>query len=140
MNKLLLCSIMFGLSISARAVESSELFTLEQLPVGKSVTLPKPATTSMAGTNSVKLTSTDLPQTVKLTAYSTHNAPVPPFKVAIYDPFQDRVQYVEINGKTPVLYNFHALGTINIVPKLGKAFSSAVRLRVESDKPMEISR
>ncbi len=140
MKTLLLSFAMLGFSVSANAVESSELLTLEQLPVGKSVTLPKPATTSMSGTHSVKLTSTDLPQTVKLTAYSTHNAPVPPFKVAIYDPFQDRVQYVEINGKTPVLYTFHALGTINVVPKLGKAFANAVRLRVESDKPLEITR
>jgi hypothetical protein len=122
------------------AAEANEGFFLEQLPAGKSVTLPRPAITFVPMTGRVTLTSTDLPQTVKLTPVSISAGALQSIKVAIFDPAMDRVKYINLTPGSPTLYNFHGLGSISMVPQVGAAVAGNMRIRIESDKPLEISR
>jgi hypothetical protein len=114
-------------------------FLLDRLPAGKSVTIPRPATTLVPLSSRVMLTATDLPQSVSFKSVRPGGGLVSRVRIGIYDGNADRVKYVEINPGTPFLYNMKDLETITIVPDGNGRDGHYLALRVESDKPLEIA-
>jgi hypothetical protein len=131
-------TLAFGAATSS--AQANDGFFVEQLPAGKSVTLPRPAITFVPVSGRVTLTATDLPQTVKLTPVNLSAGGAPNIRVAIFDRHQERVRYIDLRAGSPALYNFHALGSIAMVPQTAGGVASNIRIRIESDKPLEISR
>ena len=117
-------------------------FDLNDIPKGASVTLPQPATVVIPLSQRVTLTATDMPQTLKLSPAHTKNKLFnKELVVAVYDSNLDRVKYLKLDPKMPTLYRFHSLGSIALVPKTSaKGGNRNLRLVVESDKPLEISK
>lgn len=125
------------MSWMASPLALADAFDLRELPRGRSVTLPHPAVTHVPPTQEVRLTSTDAPQTLKFSAVGPHPARL---DVAIYDPHGERVKYVTVT-QSPVLYVVKSLKSIQVVPKLhGRQKKADVVLRIESNKPLGISR
>jgi len=116
-------------------------FYLERLPRGKNVTLPLPATVFVSLKNRVTLAPTDKSQSISLSPINVSKGRSKPIRVAIFDANADRVKYADIKPGLPFLYNFKGLDKISLVPdKLGKRIDRNMRLRIESNKPLEISR
>lgn len=115
-------------------------FMLSSLPAGKSVTIPRPATTIVPITSRVMLTGTDLPQSISFRAMSTDGASQP-VRISIYDRNSERVKYIDLKPGTSVLYTVRDLATITVVPDIrGREMELRnLALVVESDKPLEIA-
>lgn len=127
--------VLTGMWMASTAV--ADAFDLRELPRGRSVTLPHPAVTHVPLTQEVRLTSTDAPQTLKLSAIGPST---PRLNVAIFDSHSERVKYVTVT-QSPMLYVFKSLKSIQVVPKLhGRQSAQNVMLRIESNKPLGISR
>lgn len=127
--------------LSADLFAKPEGFYLERLPRGKNVTLPLPATVYVLLKNRVTLTPTDKLQSVKFTPINVTKGRAQPIRIAIYDSQADRVKYADVKPGLPFLYNFKGLDKISVVPdKIGKRMNRNMRLRIESNKPLEISR
>lgn len=115
-------------------------FDIMQLPAGKSVTLPRPATTLVPLDSEVRLTATDHGQSVKLSSVANMGKGAP-FSVAIYDSLSEKARTVTLSPGGSVLYQFLGINTIRILPKIPKAKNpSGLRLQIESNKPLGISR
>lgn len=128
---------LFSLSVQAKP----EGFYLERLPKGKAVTLPLPARVFVSLKNRVSLQATDSAQVIKLAAVNLDNGKVEPIRLAIFDRHSDRVQYFDLRPGLPFLYNFKGLDKISLIPeKVGKSVSANLKLRIESNKPLEVSR
>ena len=128
------------LATGAFAQVSSSSFHLDRLPVGKAVTIPKPATTLVPLTERVTLTATDMPQSVSFRAVNTAQGPAAPVRLAIYDSTSDRVQYVDVQPGTPFVYTYKELMSITVVPQTSASTPRHLTLQVESNKPLEIAR
>jgi len=117
-------------------------FDINSLPKGKSVTLPHTTVTYVPVTDSVKLASTDMPQMVKISAVGRKRGSKQDIKVAIFDSHSDKVKYISLKPGASYLYNFKDLGSISVVPKLSSTLSKSAhyKLKVESNKPLEVSR
>lgn len=117
-------------------------FHIDRLPKGKSVTIPRPATTYIPLMSRVVLTATDMPQTVSFKPINLKKGPVNPLKLSIYDQGSTRVQYVNVSPSTPFLYAFKTLSAITIIveeqPNQARSSDGAV-LQVESNKPLDIA-
>lgn len=114
-------------------------FKLRQVPVGKSITLGRPATTIVPVTSKSRFTPTDLPQTLKVKIKSPPG--VGSLELAIYDNNSDKVRYVKLQSNIPFLYPFKDLRTIMIKPKLSSPSKAKFfSMVVESDKPLEVGR
>lgn len=111
-------------------------FDITRMPTGKSVTLPNPAITLIPSGNQAVLTATDVPQTIKFSGVGAKGAA---FKVALYDPQQPVVKYLDVRPGQRVVYTFKTLGAIRIIPNLVSGKGQSVRLRVESNRPLGIS-
>lgn len=130
-----ICGLLMLCSLEANAI--GKAFKLNDLPVGKSVTLPHPALTLVPADQSVTLTSTDMPQTIKMTIdKANRKASV---KVAIYDSHGDVVRYLNVATGVSTLYSFKALSSIRLVPQ-EKGHKKGVHLLIESNKPLGITR
>jgi len=130
-----------AISTSAFAIDG--VFELESLPPGTNVTLPRPALTLAPMRGHVRITSTDMPQTVSIAPVFDGVAVVgQEFKVAIFDSNSDRVQYINLKSGTPFLYSFKTLSSVTIVPQALPPSVSVekVKLKIESDKPLGLSR
>jgi hypothetical protein len=125
---------------SGDPVGKNGVFLLERLPQGKSVTIPRPATTYVPLSARVTLTATDIPQTVSFRAINQRAGSARAFRISIFDPQQDRVKYVDLAPGTPFLYNFKELASITVVPEATSGAPEGTTLMVESDKPLEIAR
>jgi len=132
------------LLVASIAQARSNEFDIKRLPKGKSVTLPHTAVTFVPVTDKVKLASTDMPQMVKLSAISKRKGKTQDIRVAIFDSQSDRVKYVLLKPGASYLYNFKDLGSISVVPEIAKLSvndaSAHYQLKVESNKPLEVSR
>ena len=116
----------------------SMAFEISELPPGKSVTLPHPATTLVPLDTKVRLTATDRQQTLKLTSVSSKK----PFTLAIYDSLSEKVRYIKLRPGASMVYSFKGMNTIQVVPVKPKKerFSRQARLKVESNRPLGIGR
>lgn len=133
----ILCAGLCFVSVSAK---TAGIFELSDLPHGKHVTLNKPATTLIPADGSAYLTSTDLPQTLKLTAVSVDSSTkAQKVKIALVDREGKSIKYVELQPGFSYMYTYRFLTTIALVPQKGYRLSS-MRIRVDSDKPLEIGR
>lgn len=116
-------------------------FDIRMLPPGKAVTLPHPATTQVPVQSKVNLTSTDLPQTLKVMASSPHGKPMQPLVLHIVDTHTQAVQYVKVDPRNPVLYSFKALKPVVLIPKpLAAHVRDGVVLTIESNRPLGVGR
>lgn len=122
-----------------------EAFDVEQLPLGKDITIPRPATTFIPLNARITLAATDYPQTLQFKPVNTQNGPLHRINLAIYDRKQERVQYVDLKPGLPFLYTFKKLSSILVIPevpeqKSSNAIPKGLKLQVESDKPLSIKR
>jgi hypothetical protein len=117
-------------------------FNLESLPPGADVTLPGPATTYVGLGATARLSSTDTPQTVSLASVSRDGMAGSVLTVAIFDKNQPRVKYVTLRPGSPFLYSFRGIGSISVRAAESSRGPKApgTRLRVESDKPLQVAR
>ena len=129
-------------SIASSALYAAQ-FSVEQMPIGSEVTIPPTArTTAPLGTR-IKVSSTDSPQTIRITPIGNGSTFAAPIKLAIFDKNQERVKYVTVNPNEPFLYSFKGLSTIAIQPSLTKGhadLAGGVRMQIESDKAVTLAR
>ena len=121
-------------SAAAFAVDTG--FLLEKLPKGAELTLPQPATVLVSPRTRVMVSSTDSPQTLRITAVNVEGASSASVRVSIFDSHQGRVRYVDLKPGTPFLYNFQRLSSIYVVSEQQGSFGT--RIQLESDKPLTI--
>jgi hypothetical protein len=127
---------------AAGAAARSNVFALDRLPKGKSVTIPRPATTLVPINARVQFKATDMPQSLSFVAVNTEGGRTAAIRLAIYDKHADRVSYATIVPGTPFIYPFHAIDPITVIPEtrdLTGADLVNLRLQVESNKPLEIT-
>jgi hypothetical protein len=86
------------------------------------------------------LSSTDLPQTVKMSAVHKKGASVRPFQVAIYEDGEKEVRFVKIDGQNPMLYTFKGLTSIKLTAVNPGTVDKDTTLIIESTKPLSLSR
>ena len=115
-------------------------FNVDKLPHGKGVTLPASAAISVKAFGRVMFGSTDLPQSLKLTSFNKHRGKVPSVQLIIKSRDKANSRSITIRPGSPVIYNFDSLGLITMTFANSGASLSGVRLRVDSDKPLEIRR
>jgi hypothetical protein len=137
LKTLLFASIFF--MPSASWAEDDALFYITDLPPGKSVTLPRPATTYVPLTHRVELKSTDVPQTIKFSAVALDGGKVHPFELAIFDEETNKIQTVKIDSSNTALYTFKSLTSIRVTPIVKGVRSASTNLRLESTKPLYLS-
>lgn len=133
------------LALTSEIATGTDQFDLGSLPPGAQVTLPRAAKILAPVSATVSLTSTDMPQTVSVTPIISDTKKIPSIRLAIFDSRQSRVRYVQVKPGSPMLYSFRRLGTIQIVPQITPTMRTAMnmgqlRLKIESDKPVNVSR
>lgn len=114
------------------------IFRIEALPTGKSVTIPRPATTQVPLAQMVRLTATDLPQSLSFRPVARSGFATGSFRIAITEGEPQKTTYADLTPGTPFLYNFKELATITVVPEAKAGLPDGVALQIESDKPLEI--
>lgn len=116
-------------------IAASKPFSLNQVPPGKKVTLPTMTRTVLASMKRIRVTSTDYPQTLKI-SHRRYKGSLAPMAIAIYDRYQQRVRYAIVHPRQPVLYTFKDLGAIDIV---AMNIRKGVDLALESNQPIGLS-
>lgn len=114
---------------------ASEAFSLNQVPRGMTVTLPTMTRTVLASMRRIRVTSTDYPQTLKISHRQMKGSKAP-MAIAIYDRYQQRVRYATVHPRRPILYTFKDLGSIDIV---AMNVRRGVDLALESNSPIGLS-
>jgi len=130
----------FGSTVWAQSLQGA-VFSLEQLPVGAEVTLPRGSQTQVPLKTSVSLTATDMPQSVRLKPVSTLAGGSKVITIALFDRFQERVKYIDLKADTPFIYSFKDIGSVNISVTTGTAKTAQkddLKLEVTSDKPLSV--
>lgn len=128
--------------IAPRHAAKQQAFLLEQLPKGKSVTLPQPATTWVQINSRVQFKATDMPQSLSFVAVAPQASDAAKIRLAIYDRQAERVQYATVRSGVPFIYPLHGLDAITVIPELyprTPGGGSGLKLQVESNKPLEMS-
>lgn len=125
-------------------VAAADQFNVDEMPIGAEVTLPGTATTMVPASQSVRITSTDAPQTISIVPISQVGVAAQPVMLSIYDPAKNvRIKHVQIAPGTPFLYSFKGLGSVRLrtdaIAAGGKS-TQALRLKIESDKPITVAR
>jgi hypothetical protein len=121
-------------------------FYATSLPKGKDVTLPPPAITFVPLSDRVTISSTDMPQTLKLSAVNLTKGKPQTFRVAIYDSLSPRVKYITLKPGLSYMYTFKDLNSIAVVPEISQqprqttVACADCQLRLESNKALGISR
>jgi hypothetical protein len=113
-------------------------FYVDEMPVGAEVTLPGAARTMVPMSTRIRFASTDSPQTISIVPVVAPGARPAPVRVAIFDAKQERVKYVQVAPGSPFLYSFKGLSSITVQTDVPKSSSTAVRLQIESDKPLTV--
>jgi len=114
-------------------------FSLDRLPPGKNVTMPRPATTYVRLSSRVVLTGTDMPQTLRFMPVNLASGSVRSLRLAIFDKNSDRVQYVRVSPDTPFLYPIKDLSPITVIADAIAGSAEGLQLQVESDKPLDVA-
>lgn len=114
-------------------------FSLERLPKGKNVTMPRPATTYVPLTARVVLTGTDMPQTLRFMPVNLSQGMLRSLRLAIFDQNSERVQYVRVSPDTPFLYPIKDLEPITVIAEAIAGVTEGLQLQVESDKPLDVA-
>ncbi|MCX6107071.1 MAG: hypothetical protein NTY08_14695 [Proteobacteria bacterium] len=114
-------------------------FSLERLPKGKNVTMPRPATTYVPLTARVVLTGTDMPQTLRFMPVNLSQGMLRSLRLAIFDQNSERVQYVRVSPDTPFLYPIKDLEPITVIAEAIAGVTDGLQLQVESDKPLDVA-
>lgn len=127
------------LTSMAPAMSQSD-FKITELPKGKSVTLPRPATTIIPISEAATLTSTDKSQTIKFTVISSSGQSSPPIKLTIYDKHSETPRQLILKANSPTIYSFKGLGSIRIKTAPYLQSQNEGSMRVESNRPMGIRR
>lgn len=142
MKGLALVGMLFAVAVAPSAVAQlgDDVFDLTDLPKGATITLPHPAVTHVPLTSEVRLTSTDMPQMIKLSGVTGRGERAPVIKVAIYDSSEGHVHHLTVQPNSYVVYMFHSLDTIRVTSKVvSKGSVAGSTLKIESNKPLEIS-
>ena len=113
-------------------------FDLARLPPGKSVTIPRPATTFVSLGDKVTLTATDMPQALSFRAINRRQGQLGELELVIDDLESGGSQQVRVTPGTPFLYNFRAIGAIAVRGEALRDSASGLELQVESNKPLDI--
>ncbi len=144
LNRMLLAAVVvIGAGSMASGLLMAAQFPVEQMPIGSEVTIPPTARTTAPLGARIKVTSTDSPQTIRITPIGNGSTFAAPIKVAIFDKNQDRVKYVTVNPNEPFLYSFKGLSTIAIQPSLAKGHANlagGIRMQIESDRAVTLAR
>jgi hypothetical protein len=125
--------------ITHAASQSPSGFSLERLPKGKNVTMPRPATTYVPLTSRVVLTGTDMPQTLRFMPVNLNQGMIRSLRLAIFDQNSERVQYVRVSPDTPFLYPIKDLAPITVIAEAIAGVTEGLQLQVESDKPLDVA-
>lgn len=135
--KKLMVILFFNICSNANAVNG---FSVQNLPLGSDVTLPGPAVTLVPLTERIKLSSTDRPQTIKLSSVNTKGGRGVPFKITIFD--SKKVKFITLEPGNSYLYSFSKVGSISVVSEKPRIEGdvSHYQLQIESDKPLNIAR
>ena len=109
-------------------------FQLSDIPKGKEITLPNPATTIVSPVHAFHVASTDNGQTLKLSLEggSTRDK----LSIKIFDRKQENVVYFKLSKVSPVVYSFKGIDRIRIVPSTKGRTRS--KIKVESNRPLTI--
>ncbi len=141
LRRVMLVAFLLPAASHAQGIAADGIFRVEELPKGASVTLPQPAMTYIPPSARVRLTATDAPQSVKISAVHSAGGAASPMQVAIYDRNMARVKNVTIRPGMPFIYSFQSLYTIAVLPQVQSGLASDQhRIMIESNKPLEISR
>lgn len=125
--------------VCAKSSSRDGIFQLLELPKGKNVTIPRPATTQIPVSSTVVLTPTDMPQSISMKPVNINNGPAGMLRVAIYDKNSDRVKYVDLSPSTPFVYQVKNLAPITLIPESRGSATTSMVLQVQSDKPLQIA-
>lgn len=141
-RRLLMVAGVSACSIDSNMIRAAQ-FPVEQMPIGSEVTIPPTARTTAPLGARIKVSSTDSPQTIRITPIGNGSTFAAPIKLAIFDKNQERVKYVTVNPNEPFLYSFKGLSTIAIQPSLAKGqanLAGGIRMQIESDKAVTLAR
>jgi hypothetical protein len=116
-------------------------FDINQVPKGKSITLPPPALSVISLPATLTLKATDRKQTIKLSTLHS-SGPSSQVKVGIFTAGSERVRYVTLKPANPMIYTFSKLETIRLESQLvkGAAKLSKMKMVLESNRPLHIIR
>lgn len=116
-------------------------FDINQIPKGKSITLPPPARSVISVPSTLTLTATDRKQTIKLSSLH-RSGPRSQVKVGIFNTGSERVRYVTLKPGSPVIYTFSNLETIRLESQFLEASTklSKMKMVLESNRPLQITR
>jgi hypothetical protein len=142
--KSFLPAAVFAVSFQAK-ISDAAVFDINELPVGRNVTLLKPATTVVPLATRTTLGATDLPQMLKFEVIADVGNQPNSIRVAIYDSTRERVRYIDIKPGVPFVYSFSDLDTVLVIPQIPKEASNlpsyrSTKLQIESDKPLSVGR
>lgn len=129
---------LFVLSMIMSLKSLATSFDIKDLPHGKSVTLPHPATTLVPLNGQVILTATDNQQTVKISSVRSRGGRGVQVRIAIYDSLSEKVRYLDLKPGGSIVYAFKGLNQIRIAPIAPKRFPADARLKIQSNKPLGI--
>ena len=134
--------VVMGLIVGSNCA-LAEHFNVAELPIGADVTLPGAAYALVPMSTAVKVSSTDLPQTIRVVPVAISGADVSPVQLSIFDAQQERVRYVKVAPGAPFLYSFRGLSTITLRSTAVRGAprpKDSVFLKIESDKPITVAR
>ena len=112
----------------------AKVFHLNQIPAGRSVTLPQPVETVVELGNRIRLNATDLPQSVKISLQSL-SPTTQPVRLGIFD--GRSVRYISIDTQ-PLLYSFKNLQEVVIMTGIDRKRPGS--LTIESNRPLTVGR
>lgn len=142
--KFILIGMMVPFCLVSVRAWAADQFNVEEMPVGAEVTVPGTAKTFVPVTAKIRFASTDSPQTISIVPIALAGTIPTPVRIAISGGKKDPVKYVQIAPGAPFLYSFKGLSSITVQTDIpGVAVSTAkngMRLQIESDKPLTVSR
>ena len=118
-------------------IASTGPFKVKNLPIGKTLTLPKPAMMQIPQDMPVYLTSEDIPQAIKISLMNTGRGRM---NIAIYNNDRKLTKEFRLKRGDTVLYTFDGLTSIKLVPQGEGKYTRGLKLRLESNKPLGVRR
>jgi hypothetical protein len=109
-------------------------FQLADIPRGKEITLPNPATTIVSPTHAFHVASTDNGQTLKLSLEG--GGVKDKLSIKVYGKNQENIVYFMLSKVSPVVYSVKGIDNIRIVPSYKGRIRS--KIKVESNRPLTI--
>ena len=111
-------------------------FEITDLPPGVPITLTSSTQIRIPVRHRVRVRATNRPQTLRF--LNRKQRANESSRVAIYNPNQERVDYLKTTGQDPVLYQLQNLESVDIIPEK-RLDNKYYTLEVTSDSPLEIS-